>query len=252
MAQVSGTSPSFIILDCGNTRLRAAVWRATDGGDSLDYSGQRDGGESDIQHAPHPLPRLGSWPTDASAISIDVELVQQIDGTLAAESEIRLVVVSVVPHVTQFLKSQWPQLMVVDHTSKLPFLLNVAEPSQIGTDRICNIAAATALGLQNMIVVDAGTATTVDVLKNGKFIGGLIAPGMANAGQSLTESTARLPAVGFEECDLVAGDSTEKAMRAGIFHAGVGGVEALIAGMIARSEERRVGKECRSRWSPYH
>src|SRR3712207_7494510 len=24
------------------------------------------------------------------------------------------------------------------------------------------------------------------------------------------------------------------------------------AGGIARSEERRVGKECRSRWSPYH
>ena len=23
-------------------------------------------------------------------------------------------------------------------------------------------------------------------------------------------------------------------------------------GMVARSEERRVGKECRSRWSPYH
>ena len=27
-------------------------------------------------------------------------------------------------------------------------------------------------------------------------------------------------------------------------------VGALI--MLARSEERRVGKECRSRWSPYH
>ena len=24
------------------------------------------------------------------------------------------------------------------------------------------------------------------------------------------------------------------------------------SGMICRSEERRVGKECRSRWSPYH
>ena len=24
------------------------------------------------------------------------------------------------------------------------------------------------------------------------------------------------------------------------------------AGVCARSEERRVGKECRSRWSPYH
>src|SRR2546430_15723555 len=28
------------------------------------------------------------------------------------------------------------------------------------------------------------------------------------------------------------------------------GVEA--AAMVSRSEERRVGKECRSRWSPYH
>ena len=26
----------------------------------------------------------------------------------------------------------------------------------------------------------------------------------------------------------------------------------MLFGLIARSEERRVGKECRSRWSPYH
>ena len=29
-------------------------------------------------------------------------------------------------------------------------------------------------------------------------------------------------------------------------------VYTLGAGLQARSEERRVGKECRSRWSPYH
>ena len=27
---------------------------------------------------------------------------------------------------------------------------------------------------------------------------------------------------------------------------------AAPAAVVARSEERRVGKECRSRWSPYH
>ena len=27
---------------------------------------------------------------------------------------------------------------------------------------------------------------------------------------------------------------------------------ALITNYMMRSEERRVGKECRSRWSPYH
>ena len=30
------------------------------------------------------------------------------------------------------------------------------------------------------------------------------------------------------------------------------GVELTDFGMEERSEERRVGKECRSRWSPYH
>ena len=29
-------------------------------------------------------------------------------------------------------------------------------------------------------------------------------------------------------------------------------VEEYAQGLVLRSEERRVGKECRSRWSPYH
>src|SRR6266508_139437 len=43
------------------------------------------------------------------------------------------------------------------------------------------------------------------------------------------------------------------------FHAGVpndgspaGRAKAALTEMLERSEERRVGKECRSRWSPYH
>ena len=31
-----------------------------------------------------------------------------------------------------------------------------------------------------------------------------------------------------------------------------GTVKKLFKYMVLRSEERRVGKECRSRWSPYH
>src|SRR2546422_9604043 len=31
-----------------------------------------------------------------------------------------------------------------------------------------------------------------------------------------------------------------------------GGASSLISRILTRSEERRVGKECRSRWSPYH
>src|SRR3712207_8996451 len=32
----------------------------------------------------------------------------------------------------------------------------------------------------------------------------------------------------------------------------IGSQSNISTRMIARSEERRVGKECRSRWSPYH
>ena len=41
------------------------------------------------------------------------------------------------------------------------------------------------------------------------------------------------------------------------FFAGMGaglgtGFAGMSAAAVIRSEERRVGKECRSRWSPYH
>src|SRR5258708_22516953 len=35
-------------------------------------------------------------------------------------------------------------------------------------------------------------------------------------------------------------------------HLAAVGVDDLLVEQVARSEERRVGKECRSRWSPYH
>ena len=41
-------------------------------------------------------------------------------------------------------------------------------------------------------------------------------------------------------------------MAAGIGSRFGGGIKQLAAVGPNRSEERRVGKECRSRWSPYH
>src|SRR2546430_10215329 len=42
------------------------------------------------------------------------------------------------------------------------------------------------------------------------------------------------------------------AQRALQFVRSTPGITAALVGMSRRSEERRVGKECRSRWSPYH
>ena len=37
-----------------------------------------------------------------------------------------------------------------------------------------------------------------------------------------------------------------------LFVAQVDTLKLFLVWMLIRSEERRVGKECRSRWSPYH
>ena len=48
----------------------------------------------------------------------------------------------------------------------------------------------------------------------------------------------------FHKCSVVIGKDTRRSSY--MFE------DALSAGLTSRSEERRVGKECRSRWSPYH
>ena len=37
-----------------------------------------------------------------------------------------------------------------------------------------------------------------------------------------------------------------------VVHPGHGNYSGTLINALCRSEERRVGKECRSRWSPYH
>ncbi len=58
----------------------------------------------------------------------------------------------------------------------------------------------------------------------------------------LREERNSPPALEYSEWLLAAAPHLEA------FVAGLFGIE----GELARSEERRVGKECRSRWSPYH
>ena len=54
-------------------------------------------------------------------------------------------------------------------------------------------------------------------------------------------------------CDLsMPLDYTEKDLREAAAKALNIPLNEIKAFSLARSEERRVGKECRSRWSPYH
>jgi len=89
-------------------------------------------------------------------------------------------------------------------------------------------------------VVDAGTATTIDVLADGAFVGGLIAPGMAFAARQLQDRAARLWPVPFERCALRPGRQTNEALQIGGYHVGVHGVVGTVDALRCQYPEARV------------
>ena len=112
-----------------------------------------------------------------------------------------------------------------------PFAIDVDEPRRVGIDRLANVAGFLARGFREGVIVDAGTAITIDVVKRGAFAGGLILPGLGLAAAALHAHTALLPLVdaAAPPAPPLIGRNTRQAIRAGIRHTTVRGVRAVAA-----------------------
>ena len=216
-----------VIVDIGNSRTRAVSWTGAEE--------QQPGRlfEKAGAGVPTALPQLGEWPTPSAESGADLLLRELVALRRDSGAEL-LVLVSVVPRVDQLIRTALPASVCIDHTTGLPFAVGVEQPATVGADRYCNVAAACFAGLSDALIVDAGTATTFDILRAGEFIGGLIAPGMAFAAARLGESAARLEAVPFAPCPLDAGRDTAAAMSRGAYHVGRHGVLGTIAALHER------------------
>ncbi len=152
----------------------------------------------------------------------------------------RLVVGSVVPAVTRALSVASTRLLgrparVVTAADSLGIPVKVDRPSAVGVDRVVNCLAALRLLRPPFVVVDLGTATTLDVVdRRGAFVGGVIAPGIASAMQGLVWRAARLRPVPLAAPPRVVGRNTRHAMQSGLLVAHA----AMIDGLIARIESQ--------------
>ena len=68
----------------------------------------------------------------------------------------------------------------------------------------------------------------------------------------LSESHSQPEAILLRSYKLTEAHATEGLLAVGRAGAGVNNIPVADYTNKGRSEERRVGKECRSRWSPYH
>jgi type III pantothenate kinase len=97
-------------------------------------------------------------------------------------------------------------------------------PGRLGVDRWCALAGARALASGPCLVVLAGTATTVDALAaDGRFLGGLILPGVDLMRRALARDTAALPLAEGRRTDWPR--RTEDAIASGCLEAQAGAIE---------------------------
>lgn len=146
-----------------------------------------------------------------------------------------IVVSSVVPNligIFQFLGRKYFNIepMIIGLNLKLPF--NFSENVNIngfGADRIIDITQATLdYPNRNLIILDLGTATTYDIIKDGTYIGGGILPGIEMSINALFANTAKLPKVKFSTPDSVLGKNTAEQIQAGIFYGYAGQLKNII------------------------
>lgn len=104
---------------------------------------------------------------------------------------------------------------------KLPLDFSRYPLEQLGTDRLVNACSVRLLYPDTaLIVVDCGTATTLDLVsEDGCYLGGAIAPGLNTFAASLPEKTAKLPYIqlaGKTASQIQMGLNTVSCLEAGL------------------------------------
>lgn len=149
------------------------------------------------------------------------------------------IISSVVPPVfnsvkTGIYKVTGLQPIVVGPGLKTGLNIHMDVPSQVGSDRIVIAVAALAEYKAPLILMDLGTATTIEVVEpENKYIGGIIFPGVRVSLDALTSRAAQLPGISLDQPKHVIGKNTVDCMRSGMMY----GTAAMIDGLIERIEE---------------
>ena len=149
------------------------------------------------------------------------------------------IISSVVPPVfnsvrTGVIKILGKQPMVVGPGLKTGLNIHVDVPSQVGSDRIVIAVAALAEYKAPLVLMDLGTATTIEVVEpENKYMGGVIFPGVKISLEALTSRAAQLPGISLDRPKHVIGKNTVDCMRSGMMF----GTASMIDGLIERIEE---------------
>ena len=123
-------------------------------------------------------------------------------------------------------KTNFRVLEIKNLNLKKMIKINIKNFNQLGSDRIVN--SIKGKEFKNCLIIDFGTATTFDIVKNETYEGGVIAPGIKLSIKNLSQSTALLPMFDLKNQQKSYGKNTKDALNAGF----IWGYEGLINNII--------------------
>lgn len=209
----------ILAVDIGNSSIKSGV-----------FNGRELAGI--VSMPTHPAKSVSFYKEKLRGILSKNDLIPHFDWVILS---------SVVPELTgkisastEGLTGAKPLILGVHMKTGLRF--GIRKPEELGSDRIAGAVAAMEVVGPTVVVVDFGTATTLSAIKNGRYIGGAILPGLGTIGQALHEKASKLP---LAEVPMrpsgvrmsPAGKDTKACIISGIIYGTAGAVERLIGEM---------------------
>ncbi len=208
--------PRLLAITVGNTNTRFGVFEKDD-----------------------PTPqRVGALPSDdipalCDAIMDAARRLGEYDGSLVALASVNDTAASALVNALEPRLNQ--ELLRIGTEVKIPVRVATDAGAKTGQDRLLNALAAWDVHQQACVVVDAGTAITIDFIDgDGVFQGGAIAPGARMWLRALHEHTAALPMVELARpADGYFGRNTEQAMLQAVYF----GIRGMVRSLVERYAE---------------
>lgn len=144
------------------------------------------------------------------------------------------------PVVRRFIRKLFGiNALKVGKDIKVPITNRVDQPGQVGQDRLLNALAAYRRTHRTSIVIDLGTAITVDLVSGkGEFMGGAIAPGLSTMAKALHQNCSLLPLIRPVKPKSVVGKNTQSAIASGVYYGTIGIVNNIVSEMVAKLKSR--------------
>lgn len=216
-----------LILDMGNSTIVAALMKNGEVVHSLRIPSDREKSQDFFEKALAPLHKhTKRCNVELCALS---SVVPELNDRLLAAAQ-----------ATFHIPEDGMKGLITDEMISHTIDIDVDNPAAVGKDRICDcVGAMTMCDTKECIVIDMGTATTVNIISlpsgtpKWKFRGGMIIPGVRTSLNALSKKASMLPDVRIEAPPTIIGRNTVHAMQSGIVY----GHAAMIDGIIERIRE---------------